>query len=390
MAKRGHMEGTFTQLPSGKWRVQIMVDGHRMGVTRPTRRECQDWLKTTVQQIDQGITYDAAQTTVGDYMAGWLANKATTNRIQTNEQYQRIARLYIYPKMGYLKLKDLTPGRVQAFYDELLAGGTGERTIEVVHTVLHGALRQALRLGLIPRNPAQAAIVPRPKRSEMQVWTESQVSTFLLFIRGHRLEILYQLALATGMRRGELVGLQWDDVDWTGRTIRVQRQVCVPEGGGFIFQEPKSRSGVRAVQVGPGIIERLREQQTKVDQLRQAAGARWQEYNLIFPSGVGTPMNGFNVSRIFREQVDAAGLPPIRFHDTRHTAASLMLTHGIPAIIVAGILGHSLAVLHDRYAHFIPSSQETAADLMDGLTRLHTIAHEKAPSPENSRGKGPI
>jgi len=366
MARRGHGEGTINKLPSGRWRAQVSVGGRRLSATRDTRRECQDWIREITRQIAAGLTYDGTKTTLRQFILAWLETKRSALRPQTHEQYARLARKYIIPGLGQHTMNELNAARIQAFYDQLQKDGAGARTVEVVHAIVHGCLKHALRLGLVPVNPAAAAIVPRPKKAEMKVWTEAQVSQFLISIAGHRNEILYHLALATGMRRGELLGLQWGDIDWPARTISVRRQVYRPSGGGFIFQEPKTERGQRQVMIGTGIIERLRDQLARVDHMRDAEN--WQEYDLIFPSAVGTPQNGYNISRDFKKLALAAGLPAIRFHDCRHTAASLMLSHGIPPMIVAGMLGHSLAVLMARYAHFIPSTQSQAAELMDSLT----------------------
>jgi len=332
------------------------------------QQEAVEWLRKTRGQIEQGLTYDSTRTTLGELLAGWLKQKKTRLRVATGEQYDWAAANYLAPGLGEVKLRDLTPARIQRFYDDLLARETGARTIQVVHAVLHGCLDHAARLGLTARNPADGLIVPKPVKTEMMVWTESQVSAFLIHVQGQRNEILYHLALATGMRRGELLGLKWGDVDWPGSTIRVQRQVFEPQGASFVFQEPKSERGRRSIELGIGLIERLREQSNRVALARQMARGRWQEYDLIFPSGVGTPQGAGSLHRDFKRLVLGSGLPALRFHDCRHIAASIMLSHGIPLVIVAGILGHSLAVLMDKYAHFIPNMQSEAARLMDGIT----------------------
>ena len=267
-----------------------------------------------------------------------------------------------------MKLRDLTPARVQQFYDQLTAEGRGARTVQIAHVVLHGCLKQAARLGLVARNPAAACLVPRSPVEEMKVWDEGQVNQFLFSIRGQAYEALYHLALKTGMRRGELLGLEWGDVDWERATITVQRACFHPAGGGWVLQAPKTRRGIRSVKVGPGLLEQMRGQARQDDDLRRMAKGNWEEHDLVFPSMAGTPLDGDSLSKQFRRLVARAGLPGMRLHDCRHTAASIMLSHGIPPVIVAGILGHSLAVLMARYAHFIPDTQDEAARLMDEIT----------------------
>lgn len=277
-------------------------------------------------------------------------------------------RLYIRPGLGDLYLKDLSTAQVQAFYKRLEAQGVGRRTIEVVHTVLHGCLKYVRRLELITQNWAALVEVPRPERREMQIWSESQVAQFLAGIPETE-SLLYRLAFATGMRRGELIGLQWQDVNWGNETLTVQRQIYEPQGGGWHFQEPKTKRGRRIIRLGPGLLEVLRKQfNEKLPQARALAGDRWQEYDLIFPTSVGTPRNGYEVSKTFKRLAEESGLPSIRFHDIRHTAASLMLLHGEPPVRVAYILGQSIVVLLDVYAHYIPDDQADVSALMDTIT----------------------
>lgn len=346
----------------------MSIHGRRYSHYAKTQSEIRQWLRLVHNQLDAGIAYDAAKTTLEVFLVNWIEQKKTRLRIATAQQYDWAANSYIVPAIGKLKLSDVTPGSVQRLYDDLLAHQVGKRTIQVIHAVIHGCLEHAIKLGLLGRNASDACIVPKPEKKEMAVWTESQVSAFLLYIRHHKNEILYHLALATGMRRGELLGLKWTDVDWVGKTLRVQRQAFEPNGGGVIFQEPKSDRGKRSIELGDGMMQRIREQMKLVDQARRFAGGRWREHELIFPSTIGTPQRGENISHEFAGLVQKSGLPRIRLHDCRHTAASIMLSHGIPPIIVSGILGHSLAVLMDKYAHFIPSSQGAAARLMDLLT----------------------
>ncbi|MDR3577242.1 MAG: tyrosine-type recombinase/integrase [Anaerolineaceae bacterium] len=388
MSKRSNGEGTIYHKPSGSWRAQITIDGQRVSFTAKTRKECQEWLKRTAGQVDQGLTLEGTRTRFDQVLESWLAIKENNIRLATFEQYRRIIAKYLKPNLGKLTPKDITAANLQGFYTRLQNQGTGKRTIEVVHTVLHGVLKYAQRLGLVSQNWADLVEVPRPEKQEMQVWNESQVSQFLTT----NPDSLYRLAFATGMRRGELIALKWEDLDWQTGVIRVSRQVYEPEGGGYRFQEPKTERGRRSIRLGPGMLEALHKQYNQVIPLARAiAGDNWQELSLIFPSGRGTPRNGYEVSKEFKRLETRAGLQAIRFHDIRHTAASLMLAHGEPPVQVAAILGQSLAILLDTYAHFIPGGEERAALLMDQLTSpimvdLNTL-HPVAPKSNQSEGQ---
>jgi integrase len=366
MAKRSNGEGTIYHRAGGSWQARVTISGRRLSHTADSKKECQDWLKKTIAQIDQGLTLDGAHTTLSEFLDVWLELKAGKLRGATLELYKFMTARYLKPGLGKVILKDLTAAKIQDLYSGLLQAGKGRRTIEVTHRVLYGCLEHAHRLGLITQNWTARVEVPRPEKREMSVWSESQVSQFLT---GCDDPTFYRLVFATGMRRAELCGLKWEDLDFQSGTIKVRRQVFEPSGGGYRLQEPKTERGRRVVRLGPGLLEALRVQYNQVlPQARAIAGGRWQEHDLIFPSSIGTPRHGDNVGHLFRDLVKKSGLPHIRFHDIRHTAASIMLLHGEPPVRVAGILGQSVAVLLDTYAHWIPDDQATASALMDLVT----------------------
>ena len=369
--KKSHGEGTIYKKPDGKHRAQVSVGGQRLSHTG-SQRECEAWMRKMRGQIEKGMTWPGAKVTMGELAEGWLAIKKTKLRLATQEQYDRMIRLYIIPGLGRLALKDLSAAQVQEFYRKIQERGAGARTVQLVHTVLHGILEHGQKLGLVTVNYTELVETPRPEKQEMRVWDEGQVSLFLSRAPDG---IFYRLAFSTGMRRGELLGLQWRDLDWRSGILTVRRQVYEPQGGGWRFQEPKSRAGVRSIRLGPGMIEALRAQFNRAQPLaRQLAGDQWQENDLIFPNSTGKPRNGYGVSKKFRSLALAAGLPSIRFHDIRHTAASIMLMHGIEPIKVAALLGQGLAILFSTYAHFIPNDSERVSTLMDELTSTVSIA----------------
>lgn len=365
--KRSNGEGSIQQLPNGKWRGRVSTGGRRVSFTADKKEDVSRWIRKTSRQVEQGLTYTGNKTTVNDLMTSWLQIKGTKTRPATIESYNRLAHLYIQPAIGNMRLKDLTAARVQTFYNDLLMQGKGKRTIELVHVILHGLLNHAHNLGLIVSNWSERVEVPRAESREMSVWDESQVSHFLQFVNG---DPFYRLAFSTGMRRGELIGLQWKDLDWQTGIIQVRRQVCEPEGGGWVFQPPKTERGRRGIRLGPGLIESLRTHFTEVipGMISIAGVDYWQENDLVFPSPTGKPFLGYSVTKRFKHLEKLAGLPGIRFHDIRHTAASIMLLHGEPPVRVAAILGQSVMVLMTTYAHYIPDDQERASALMDAIT----------------------
>src|SRR4030042_346550 len=330
MAKRRTAgEGTICQLPSGNWRAQVSLKGRRLSHTARNQEAARDWIRKIKDQIDQGLTYDDARTTLGKFMEGWLATKKGQLRISSAQLYNRLFQNIIKPNLGSIYLKNITPGRIQGFYDELSRNGKGLRTIKLVHIVLRMCLEDAKNLGLIGLNPAEHCKVPKYTKLEIKIWDQDQVNQFLDFIRGHKNENFYHLALSTGMRRGELLGLQWKDVDWNKQKILVRRQCFNPQGGGYIFQSPKTKLGLRPVRLGQGSIDCLRNQLNNIDLMRRISKGKWEEHDLVFPALSGRPMSGNNVTLEFQQLIKKAGLPKIRLHDCRHTPASIMLGYGI-------------------------------------------------------------
>jgi integrase len=194
------------------------------------------------------------------------------------------------------------------------------------------------------------------------------VQTLLLAVRGTRYEALYLLAVTTGLREGELLGLKWSDLDWITRNLSIQRQLQRLSGQGMVFSEPKSASGRRVIALGSATIEKLREHYKHQQLERLAAGERWIENDLIFPTIIGTPNEGSNLIRSFKSLLRASNLPIIRFHDLRHTAATLMLQQGIHPKVVQERLGHSqISLTLDTYSHVLPNMQEEAAEKIDEL-----------------------
>ena len=375
--KRSSSEGTIYQLPSGHWRAQICIDKKRLSTTKHSKAEARDWVREMQDQVKMGMTYEASQTTLASFIRGWMASKRLSIRTATYEQYEIMCRVYILPKLGKHKLIDLTPAILQSFIDELSMGGAGARTVQVVRGVLQNALSQAQVLGVIRHNPVSITRSPKLVKKELHVWTEDQVVQFLNSIHGERNEFLYNIALNTGMRQGELLGLKWKDIDWRREVIMVKRQAVELKGGGYDFAEPKSSRSQRSVDLGVGSVENLRKQFELVNMQRQVAGDGWKENDLVFPSTVGTPQLGTNLDRDFKRMVARSGCPRIRFHDMRHTAASLMLSRGIPAVTVAGMLGHTVSILLSTYAHFIPGNQAEAARVMDEITSPRFFADKK-------------
>jgi integrase len=202
----------------------------------------------------------------------------------------------------------------------------------------------------------------------MAILNESQISQMLVTAKGHRWEALYHLAIVTGMRQSELLGLKWTDLDYIRKYLKVERQLQRPVGNGVEFISPKTRFGKRSIALGENTMDLLHIHYERQQVERLAAGETWVEYGLIFTTSNGTPIHQRNLQRDFKALIKQAGLPPIRFHDLRHSAASLLLNHDVPVIVVSRRLGHArTSITMDVYGHLIPSMQAEAAELIDEL-----------------------
>jgi integrase len=361
MAKRrANHEGTIFKRKNGTWRAQVSIHGRRLNFSANTQKECQEWLKETISQIDEGYSYSSAQTTLKRFLEDWLISIQTSRSPSTLEMYQATVKREINPRIGQIRLKDLHPEHIQGLYDLRLAQGASPHTIKRIHKVLHCALEQGVKLGLLVRNPASVTSPPKLKQKEMSFYTEGQVQQFLKATQvfGEALYPLYYLAIHTGMRKSELLGLRWSDIDWEHSKLKVQRQLRWKKGGEAEFPTPKSRNGIRTIILG----------QDAMQVLKDHLAIQGENCELIFIGKTGQPFKNHQLYRSFKQIVQKSKLPKIRFHDLRHTAASLMLNYGIPVIIVSKRLGHARAsITIDVYGHLIPSKQEEAAILMDRL-----------------------
>ena len=373
MAKRGNNEGSIHKRENGTWRAQVSIEGKRLSYTGNTRVECHDWLRRTMDLVDHGLTLQSRHLSLQEYLKDWFEIKKTTLRPRTAYDYERLLTTNIFPELGQIKLKDLTTYRITKFYTKLSQAGKGSRTVRLTHSILHSALQSALESGVISRNPTIGTMLPRYNQKEMNVLNESQVSQFLIAAEKSRYKCLYHLAITTGMRYSELVGLKWSDIDWVKGTIKVQRQLQFVPHQGFTYSEPKTKSGIRTIKLGDTTLKILREQKERQIQ------NKIPKDDLIFLNSYGTQVYFKRFQKDFKRVLRQAGLPDIRFHDLRHTAATLMIANGIPVLIVARILGHSKpSVTMNVYGHSSVEMQSDAAKLMENLVTPIPISLEKS------------
>ena len=370
MGKRGNGEGSIGRRKDGlymaRYTVQTATGTKRKTLYGKTRSEVSAKLSKALTDREGGLTYDAGKQTVEEYLARWLSNSVRdTVRQRTYERYESIVRVHLAPAIGKVKLKALTPDHVRGLYRKKLDGGLAPRTVLHIHRTLSKALKQATDDGLIPRNAAAPVKPPRPSREEIRPLNREQVRALFEAAREDRLEALYVVAVTAGLRRGELQGLKWEDLDLEAGTLQVQRTLSEPKGG-YVFEAPKAGKG-RNVRLTRKAMAALREHRKRQLEERMQKAGLWREQGLVFPSAVGTPLWGGNLNRAFKTLLKRAGLlHSFRFHDLRHTCATLLLRQGVNPKFVQELLGHrDVSLTLNTYSHVLPDMGDVAASAMD-------------------------
>jgi integrase len=280
-------------------------------------------------------------------------------------RHRQYCELHIIPRIGRLKLTALTPQQVQELYANRLAAGLASTTVNHLHDTLHKALKRAMRLGLVARNVTELVDVPRVGPSEMRPLSREETHRLIEAAACDRLEALYVLAIATGMRQSELLGLRWPDFDFSAGVVRVRTQLKRTLEKTWVFHEPKTRRSRRQVALAAPAIVALQRHQEQQQLERVTLGAAYEDNGLVFCTQLGRPLIKGNVYRSFLRLLDKAALPRMRFHDLRHTCATLLLIARVNPKVVSEMLGHaSVSITLDIYSHVIPDMQQDAAAIM--------------------------
>jgi len=374
MGKRGNGEGSiYFRTSDEKWVGSITLENRKRRVFYgKTRKEVQEKLKVALREQQQGTLVTAPRQTLAQFLTDWLENSQRQSvRPRTYERYEELVRLHIAPALGRYELQKLSAQHLQAFYAKKAEEGLSATTINHFHNVLHKALDTAVKWNLVARNVCDLVSPPRRKRYEVHPLTLEQVHKLLAVVEGHEMEALFRLALATGLRRGELMGLKWQDINLDAGTLQVRRILSrVPSkmpGKGYVEAEPKTQKSRRSVVIAPFALEALKQHRERQREAEIKAGPLWQDHDFVFCTSIGTHLNP---TRDMLDQLKVllkkAGLPDIRFHDLRHSAATLLLSVGVHPKVVQEILGHrQISITMDVYSHVLPGMQQ------DDMSRLN-------------------
>lgn len=365
--RRGSGEGSIFQRRDGRWCASISLPtGSRRFLYARTRVEVAAKLNAALASIAAGQVPPSGHEKTRAYLDRWLEAIRDTVRGTTLADYRYTVGAYLPPELGRVRLVQLRPDQIQAAYSKLRDQGRSPATVRRLHVVLRRALGQAERWGLVARNPAALAEPPRSPRFHFRVLTAEEARRFLAVARDDPLEALYVLALTTGMRRGELLALHWQDLDLTRRQLAVTGTLQRVEGC-LAIAEPKTPRSRRSVVLEAHAVEALQRHRSQQLKARLASGALWEEGDLVFANRVGHPVEPRNLlQRSFKPLLRRAGLPDIRFHDLRHTAATLLLAQNVHPKVVADLLGHaSVAITLDLYSHSVEGLDRRAAVALD-------------------------
>jgi integrase len=367
--RRGKGEGSIYRRASDGRRVAalIMEDGRRVVRRASSRKDAAAKLELLLKARAEGQTLAADRSTAA-FLTEWLAVVRNIVGPGTFERYEQYIRVHAIPALGRIKLGRLTPQHVQRLYQEKLAAGLSPTTVNHLHTVLHGAFAEAVRWGLMPRNVVALVRPPRKVHVEVVALTVEQARALLAAAAGNRFEALLILALKTGMRRGELLALRWEDVDLDNGVLQVRGTLRRTQEG-LSIGTPKTAASRRKVVLSPASVTALLRHRARQEQERQAAGDLWQDLGLVFPNRLGRLMEPRDLlADVYRPLLERAGLPPVTFHTLRHTAATLLLAEGEHPKVVQELLGHAqVSITLDRYSHMTPRLMSNAAALMDRL-----------------------
>ncbi|MGC4378312.1 site-specific integrase [Fictibacillus sp. Mic-4] len=327
-----------------------------------TQKEAEKAMAKMITEINEGTYIEPSKEKFSDFLATWLELKKTKVRQTTFDTYNMYTKNHILPTIGHYRLDQLNAVHLEKLYINL-SQHLAAKSILKVHEIIRNALGYAKTKGFVRENVALLAETPKVTRKEMKVWNEEEVRRFLEVAKGDRLYIAFHLALTTGMRRGEILGLRWKDIDVKNKMLSINQTLSKD---GSHFQPAKSEGSYRSIALAQSTLDELAKHYKMVREERFRYGREYQNLDLVVCTTLGTKVLPRNLSRKWYSLLKKADVSKIRFHDLRHTHATLMLKQGIHPKIVSERLGHSsVQITLDTYSHILPGLQEAAAAKFD-------------------------
>ncbi len=357
-----------------KWEFvfDYYVNGKRKQVRRrgfDSKREANDCLVELQNEVQQGDFVEPSQMTVSQFMDDWLESRK--GKIEETTMYNNICyvRNHIKPAIGDYKLQEITPIICQRFVDNMSNNGYAFNTVDRVTTTIKMAFDQAVRFKIIKQNYMRMVEMPKRTKKKMTVWTVEEINQFLEHTKTKRYYCVYVIALLTGMRQGEILGLRWQDIDFKEKLIYV-RQTLTHYGKDF-KDGAKTDSGVRIISLPEKLIPVLKAEYKKVQELKKNKGKDFEDHDLVICAENGKRVFPSNLFKAFKKDVKNSGVPEITFHEMRHTHATMLIQKNINAKIISERLGHSkIGITLDTYSHVLPSMQQEVAQKIDEMVTI--------------------
>jgi len=343
-------------------RKQIFRD---MPVERNTKAEAKRVGRLLLNELEAGTFVAPTGITVAEYLPSWLADIVRHQvGARSRDRYEGIVRKHLIPRLGAMKLCALRPEQIQRCYTDLLDAGLSPASVHKTHVALHGALRHAVRLRLIVRNPCDGLVLPKIRRPEIKALTDEEIGAMLEAAEGTRVAVPLLVLVSLGVRRGELLGLQEADVDLEARTVSVRRTL-EESSAGVHLKQPKTVRSSRTIALPASTVDALRTHHAAQQRARLVAGAEFNRLGLVFPGPDGEPWKPSTFAAACRRVFKKAGLT-CRLHDLRHTHATMLLRQGVHPKVVQERLGHAnVGITLDIYSHCTANMQQEAAEKID-------------------------